>query len=488
MAAPKVLVDLSLGHQHMGFSGIPQDTRLLFDGLAHSDRLDPEGLISPLRTSWRGHRLDKLEEQSVFMGPFLQTGNQGSLAAAALSRIHPAASNAFERAVLDARGGHTIHPLQDTLKDAAWRMYFAATVEPARRSKVMERRFYLTAVGRQRVSDAALGRLGRVSLDTRGHEFVLFQDTRPVSVPPGTRKIMRYHDGVPAFSSDLTTPSPAAVRLHIRGVNACAADSLFVCNSPSAQHDLARISPRAGENSRVIPYFVPTIKPAAGTRIDLPRMALARVSETTLGRARPSEVVGSWFGGIGATKAPEYILVLGTIEPRKNLRGLIAAWQKFRNATGKRTKLLVIGAPGWQYQPILREMQPFVGTGDLLHLEGVQQDELRYWYTAARCFAFVSFSEGFGIPPVEAMQRGCPVLVSDIEAHRYSCGDAARYCDPYDSEDIARHLDFLTRDENRAEIEAMIAKGSANAARFTLNELLPQWEDLFNNPPELARA
>ena len=124
-----------------------------------------------------------------------------------------------------------------------------------------------------------------------------------------------------------------------------------------------------------------------------------------------------------------------------------------------------------------------MSTGQLLHLEKVSQDELGCWYSAARCFAFLSFAEGFGLPPIEAMQCDCPVLVSGIAAHRYSAGDAAIYCDPYNGGEIMAKLDFLTRDENRGEIDAMVARGRANAARFTIEQVLPLWEELFARPP-----
>jgi glycosyltransferase involved in cell wall biosynthesis len=487
MGIPKVLVDLSLAHVKSGFSGIPQDSRLLFDGLANSKTIETEGLLWSQAGSWRGRPPTSLQEQAVFFGSFLTTG-QSNYLIRALKRMSPLLSQGFERIILNPGRDYQLYRLRDdTFQDAVWRMFLSSTIDAGRRQALLKRSYFLTTLGVHRVADGALRRLAPVRLDTHGHDFVLFQDARSISVSTGTTKIIRYHDGIPVFSSD-TAASSEATRVHIRGVKDCERDSIFVCNSPSTHHDLTRISSRAAEHSIVIPYFVPRMKPTTGGNINLAELALPRVSASTIGKSQPSDVVAKWFQPTPAGGPPDYIVTVATIEPRKNLRGLIAAWQKLRNATGKKIKLLVIGSPGWQFDQILKEMEPFVSTGQLLHLEKVSQDELRYWYSAARCFAFISFAEGFGIPPIEAMQCDCPVLVSDITAHRYSAGDAATYCDPYSSEEIAAKLDFLTRDENRGEIDAMIARGRANADRFTVERVLPLWEELFSRPPNLSRA
>jgi glycosyltransferase involved in cell wall biosynthesis len=488
MALPKVLVDLRFAHTKMGYSGIPQDSRLLFDGLAQSRLVDAEGLISSLGTSWRGREIKSLEDQTAFLGSYLASGHQRGHLVRLLHRISPTLAMAFERLVLTARIDHRLYRLQsDTLQDMVWRVMLINTIDPARRQALLQREYFLTALGLLRITDGAAGRLPKARLDTRGHEFIIFQDSRGVVVSPGTTKIIRYHDGIPVFSSDTLAVTSEHGRQHIRAIKSCEKDSIFVCNSPSSQNDLERISPRAAEKSRVIPYFVPRMNPVAGQKVDLARLALPRVSEATLGKSSPSDIVARWFARTGgAVTVPDYVMTLSTIEPRKNIRSLILAWQKHLNTTGKTTKLLIIGAPGWEYDRILKDMQPFVATGQLLHLQGVSQDELRYWYGAARCFAFVSVAEGFGIPPIEAMQCDCPVLVSDIAAHRYSAGDAAEYCDPYDTDDIAAKIDFLLAPESRTAVSAAILRGRANADRFTVKNVLPLWEDLFARPPTLA--
>jgi glycosyltransferase involved in cell wall biosynthesis len=116
-----------------------------------------------------------------------------------------------------------------------------------------------------------------------------------------------------------------------------------------------------------------------------------------------------------------------------------------------------------------------------LHLEKVAQHELGYLYSAASCFAFPSFAEGFGLPPTEAMQCGCPVVVSDIPAHRYAAGEAALYCDPYDEEDMAATMAHVLDDANRTKVQELVERGYRNAERFSQENILPMWEEFFNS-------
>jgi len=391
MRIPKVLVDLSLAHVKSGFAGIPQDSRLLFDGLAHSHAIEAEGLLWSQGGSWRGRPPISLEDQAVFFGPFLAEG-QSNYFLRALKRVSPLFSQGFERIILNPGRDYQLYRLQDdTFQETVWKVFLSSTVDAGRRQALLRRSYFLTTLGLSRVVDGTLGRLAPVRLDTRGHDFVVFQEARSISVSPGTTKIVRYHDAIPVFASD-TVASSESTRVHTRGIRDCEPDSIFVCSSPNTQHDLERISPRAAERSIVIPCLVPRVNPTTGPNINLADLALPRVSPSTLGKSPPADIVARWFQSAAAGGIPDYIVTVATIEPRKNLRGLIAAWQKLRNATGKKTKLLVIGSPGWQFEQILKEMEPFVSTGQLLHLEKVSQDELGCWYSAARFARFGSES------------------------------------------------------------------------------------------------
>lgn len=485
MTKKRVLVDLVLGHKKMGFSGIPQDTRLLFSGLSISDKISPTGMLWSNAAAWHGGPLNNIESQSVFLGPFLQNPPL-SFSARVLGKFSHRIGNIFEHAVINnIHQKYSLNKLVDpVLKDMIWRQIFASTVSPSERQTVLNQNFALSNLGIWPVSDAMLLRKKRVKLETSGYNAIVFQDSRSVSVSAETQKFIRYHDGLPTLASD-TMMNEWYTKLHIRSIEFCAKDSVYVCNSTSAKQDLFHLCPEAAEKAVVIPYFVPRIERSVVDAKALFELAAIRLSPSTMNpKSTAIETAYKWFG-LGTygkektisipTKIPDFILSLATIEPRKNYQGLIRAWSRLRIKTGKDIKLVIIGKPGWEFDAIINDMKAYVSSGDLLHLQGVAQDELAYWYTAAQCFAFPSVAEGFGLPPIEAMQCGTPVMASDIPAHRYSCGDAALFCDPYDPADMTDKLEQLLN-EPKAERAKL---GYRNAERFTRNTVLPLWEELF---------
>jgi glycosyltransferase involved in cell wall biosynthesis len=138
-----------------------------------------------------------------------------------------------------------------------------------------------------------------------------------------------------------------------------------------------------------------------------------------------------------------YILFVGSIEPRKNLKMLLEAWQlgRFAGAT-----LAVVGASGHLFKGLQFESIP-----EGVRLLGRVEDEvLPQLYSGAAGFVYPSVYEGFGLPPLEAMACGCPVAVSDIPAHREVCGNRAIYFDPFTPEDLSSKLEMLLRLDDSA--------------------------------------
>ncbi len=138
-----------------------------------------------------------------------------------------------------------------------------------------------------------------------------------------------------------------------------------------------------------------------------------------------------------------YILFVGSLEPRKNLKILLEAWQlgSFAGAT-----LAVVGASGHLFKRL-----QFKSIPDGVRLLGRVEDEvLPLLYSGASGFVYPSVYEGFGLPPLEAMACGCPVAVSDIPAHREVCGNRAIYFDPFTPEDLSSKLETLLRLGNTA--------------------------------------
>ena len=131
-----------------------------------------------------------------------------------------------------------------------------------------------------------------------------------------------------------------------------------------------------------------------------------------------------------------YILFVGSLEPRKNLKTLLEAWRlgSFDGAT-----LAVVGASSPVFQRLRFDSIP---KGVRL-LGRVEDDLLPVLYSGAAGFVYPSTYEGFGLPPLEALACGCPVAVSDIPALREVCGKTAVYFDPLSPEDLSSKLEWL---------------------------------------------
>lgn len=134
-----------------------------------------------------------------------------------------------------------------------------------------------------------------------------------------------------------------------------------------------------------------------------------------------------------------YFLSVGSLEPRKNLKNLFLAWQNWRNRS-KDLKLLVAGGQGKVFSSIGFEMIP----EDVILLGPVPDVNLPSLYACAEAFVYPSIYEGFGLPPLEAMASGTPVITSKVTSIPEVVGDCALYIDPYSVEDLVSAMDKLS--------------------------------------------
>jgi glycosyltransferase involved in cell wall biosynthesis len=161
-----------------------------------------------------------------------------------------------------------------------------------------------------------------------------------------------------------------------------------------------------------------------------------------------------------------YILFVGTVEPRKNLRRLVEAFLhlvRTRPETGE--ILAVAGAKGWQNSDVYALVQESGLAHRVRFLGYVPDSDLRVLYSAATAFAYPSIYEGFGLPVIEAMACGCPVVTSRVASIPEVTGDAALLVDPSDVGDIVGALDAVLADrELRTRLRS---SGIERAARFS---------------------
>ncbi len=161
----------------------------------------------------------------------------------------------------------------------------------------------------------------------------------------------------------------------------------------------------------------------------------------------------------------EFILYVGTIEPRKNIPTLLRAFSRLRDNYKSRAKLVIAGNRGWLVEEVDAVIEELELGDNVLCLGGIPNEELVYLYNAARVFVLPSFYEGFGLPPLEAMACGTPVIVSNSSSLPEVVGDAGWLVNPDDVEGLTVALyRILTDDELRRE---MSAKGIKRAAVFS---------------------
>jgi len=140
----------------------------------------------------------------------------------------------------------------------------------------------------------------------------------------------------------------------------------------------------------------------------------------------------------GPPPIPEpYLLTVGTIEPRKNHRRLLAAW---RTLAAPRPRLVVLGRRGWECAEIVADLERAVRDEGVLWREDVDDETVYAFMAHARALVYPSRFEGFGFPPLEAMALGTPVVAGDTPALREVLGDAARFCDPTEEDDLSAAL------------------------------------------------
>lgn len=136
-------------------------------------------------------------------------------------------------------------------------------------------------------------------------------------------------------------------------------------------------------------------------------LAANPIFSMTYSREEIAETVKKYGMGYG------FILAVGTLEPRKNLPVLFRAYKRLRDEFEISVPLVLVGSKGWLFDEIYRTITDLELEKDIIHLSGVQDDQLAHLYRAASVLAFPSHYEGFGLPALEAMHSGCPVVASN---------------------------------------------------------------------------
>lgn len=277
---------------------------------------------------------------------------------------------------------------------------------------------------------------------------------------PAAVRIVTVHDMVPSLFPEVT--EERFVSFHnavLRSIDL--KRDWVMCVSESTRRDFINLTGMAAERTFVVPL-------AASTRIFRPESDTKRL-----------QTVLAHYGIAGQP----YVLSVCTLEPRKNLTRLVKAFATIAtNPDLKGVRLVLVGAVGWKSEPLLESIRSAGIPSDRVVMLGhVPDEDLGALLTGASVFAYPSLYEGFGLPPLEAMQCGTPVITSNVSSLPEVVGDAALMVDPTDETTIARALtDVLLNVELSADLRRRgLERAQAFTWERTVTETLAAYRELL---------
>jgi glycosyltransferase involved in cell wall biosynthesis len=171
-----------------------------------------------------------------------------------------------------------------------------------------------------------------------------------------------------------------------------------------------------------------------------------------------------------------YLLMVGTMEPRKNMAFLVEVFEKLAGFDGD---LVIAGMYGWKYEPILKKIIHSPLAKRIRHLEYVDERLLPALYAGAELFVFPSLYEGFGFPPLEAMSCGTPVVSSTGGSLPEVLGEAAEFVPEYNSDAWAAKIQKLLTDKARK--TELILRGAELVKKYSWDETAKKTWDVYRN-------
>lgn len=173
----------------------------------------------------------------------------------------------------------------------------------------------------------------------------------------------------------------------------------------------------------------------------------------------------------------KYVLAVGTLEPRKNLENALAAYMLLPEDIRKHYPLVLVGMKGWHTSKLEKQMRPLVSAG-LIHVLGyLSREDLATVTAGATTLLYPSIYEGFGLPPLEAMASGVPVITSRVSSLPEVVGDTGLLVDPFDAKDIANALELMLADA--AFREAAGKKALARSSQFSWDRCVKETMDIY---------
>jgi glycosyltransferase involved in cell wall biosynthesis len=493
-----------------GFAGIPQETRLLFRGLRMLDNFEVEGMI---QTSHRVLAKGTSDRGLLFSEKALREERKINR----YSRVVISVAERPYNTILDRAMDYMQRRMMSTqltlstvfgfgkvrlsnfrskyFEDFIWRTLFSKTLPASD--------YALVSNANQRICHtpwhvmhmtglATLNFLARPRypvLSTPGVDVFIGQTPYPARIQRDTAFVVRYHDAIPVFMPHTIPDKSIHQATHFYALMSnVRSGAYFACVSEATRQDLLRLFPEAAERAVTIHnmvshhYFKEDANPER-----VPGIVRARLHEGDKGKGvsvQPDflslrEMEGFYRRVLG--KRPfRYLLVVSTVEPRKNHGRLLAAWEVIKADIDPDLKLIVVGGLGWDYATMLKGFRPWIEQGDLFMLNAVPAPDLRVLYRNAIATVCPSLGEGFDFSGVESMSSDGVVLASDIPVHREVYDDAAEYFDPYSTASLVKALKKVVYSDDAEAVQRQLReRGQQVGSRYQPEKILPRWNQFL---------
>lgn len=493
-----------------GFAGIPQEVRLLFRGLRKIDSVEVEGMLQtsrrilskgiPERPGLFSRKLSsdrKINRHSRVIISMAEKPYQTSFDAIIgyLERKTHSAALSVKSIFFDVKVKLTKFETSN-FEDFVWRSLFSKTLPASDYDEVTKSNYRVNSVPWHLMHMVGLstlavrGNANYPRLITKDFDVFIGQTPYPGKVSKGTHFVIRYHDAIPLFMPH-TIPDKSfhqathyhALRSNVRS------GAWFSCVSEATRQDLIRLFPEAEKRSVTIHNMVshhyyedessfdlvpgiirtryygldPNVKDSSWS----PKFLTLREQETFFAKHLPKDSV-------------KYILMVSTIEPRKNHLRLLAAWEVIKAEIDPNIKLVIVGTLGWDNDSILKGFKSWIDRGQLFMLNSVPAPDLRVLYHHAAATVCPSLGEGFDFSGVESMASGGITIASDIPVHREVYDDAAEYFDPYSTMSLVNALKKVLYVPDSTTVQTqMRERGMAVSSRYKPEAILPQWESFL---------
>lgn len=502
-----------------GHYGIPQETRLLFGALAELPRVELRGLLQMSTRMTRGgvesRKTYPLAEQ-VHRYSRTVVSLKGGSAADWKYGVGEFFEELLERWRLRLSAWFGIFNITpndfDTryFEDFIWQAVFARSLPSDERKSVLKCAHKVCATPWRWMHLVGIeGRLlfrrptyPRVNL--AGQDLFITQTPYPGRVGKGTTLIVHYHDAIPVLMPHTISDRAFHQASHFHALGANVRDKAwFVCVSEATRKDLLSLYPDAEPRAVTIHnmlsthYFPSEPEPERLAGI-VRRYQVAEFVPSKARKAHRTYKLSRRFASEGEKAAfydhtfnerSRYLLMVSTIEPRKNHRRLLEAWELLRDRGDPDLRLIFVGHIGWDYEDLLSGCESWIEQGGLFLLQNVPADALRVLYRHAVISVCPSLGEGFDFSGVEAMRCGGVVAASDIPVHQEVYGGAAEYFDPYDTASLVNALRKLLDDpEAGLNRENLRRAGAEQSLRYLPERIVPQWDAFLRRVTEMAEG